>query len=124
MDTICLANTCKGLRCTRSKINVNYCKIHTTNEICSICNSTQISTTDSILKRSGKSWCIDCRKINGDEAIARMREYAMQQEIEYEKQRLEQKNQLKQMLEDRRELLDNNYFIAFENIINQIYNTA
>ena len=124
MDTICLANTCKGLRCTRSKINVNYCKIHTTNEICSICNSTQISTTDSILKRSGKSWCIDCRKIKGDEAIARMREYAMQQEIEYEKQRLEQKNQLKQMLEDRRELLDNNYFIAFENIINQIYNTA
>ena len=113
MDYVCLANTCKGTRCTRLKTSENYCKIHTTNEICSLCNSTQISTTDSILKRSGKSWCIDCRTIKGNEAIERLEEHVEIQRIENKKQRLE----------ERRELLENTVpFEVYEDIINKIFN--
>ena len=128
MDYICLASTCKGTRCTRLKTSENYCKIHTTNEICSLCNSTQISTTDSILKRSGKSWCIDCRTIKGNETIAKLEEFLENQRIESEKKRLEDKKKLIDLLDqmkERKELLEDTVpFEVYEDIINKIFNTA
>lgn len=74
MDS-CLANTCKGTRCTRKKTSAHYCKIHTTNEVCTACGSTQISKTDSIYKNSGKSLCVPCIRVQGDEILKSTQEY-------------------------------------------------
>ena len=74
MDS-CLAKTCKGTRCTRKKTSAHYCKIHTTNEVCTACGSTQISKTDSIYKNSGKSLCIPCIQVHCDEILKSTQEY-------------------------------------------------
>ena len=59
-DTLCLANTSKGNPCKKMKISEHYCRIHTTNEICCTCGSNVISSTESILKISGRSLCRTC----------------------------------------------------------------
>ena len=89
MEHICIANTRNGLQCTKRKVNVHFCKIHTTNEICSKCDSTEISSTDSILKSYGKSLCNACRKVLSDEAIARSHQSLIELEEKCEIQRLE-----------------------------------
>ena len=81
MDIVCLANTCNGTRCKKKKVNVNYCKIHTTNEICTLCGSTQISSTDSILQRSGKSLCYPCRVVEGNKCLDYVRRYVAEHAI-------------------------------------------
>ena len=60
MDTLCLANTSKGIPCKKQKISEHYCKVHTTDEICCTCGSNVISSTESILKISGRSLCWMC----------------------------------------------------------------
>ena len=89
MNYICTANTRNGLQCKKNKINDHFCKIHTTNEICGTCGSTEISTTDSILKNCGRSLCNPCRKVKGDAICARAHEYLIEAEKKAEIQRLE-----------------------------------
>ena len=121
MDNICIAITRKGLCCTRSKVNENYCKIHTTNEVCSICNSTQISSTESIFKSSGISWCKDCRKIKSDETIARANECLIQQRIKHKAQRIANEKMLREMLLHNKDILEQaNQYHIFENMVNQM----
>lgn len=109
MDLKCLANTCKGSRCTRNKINNNYCKIHTTNEICTRCNSDLISSTDSILASSGKSLCVPCRTILGNEAVESMKiyvmEYTMEQRRKHEATMRDYEKQMREILEKTKNLL-------------------
>ncbi len=123
MDHICLANTCKGLRCSRSKVNENYCKIHTTNEVCSLCFSTQISSTDSILKHTGKSWCTNCIKIKSDEALARALKCVEEHRIIIKAKSIENETMLRQMLHNNRDILERaNQYHVYENMINQMFN--
>ena len=99
MDTICLANTCKGTRCSRKKTSTHYCKIHTSNEICDTCGSDLISSTDSIYKTSGKSMCVPCREIQSAEILVRMKQYADEQRVEHEAKMREINDRLRDSLQ-------------------------
>ena len=99
MNTICIANTRNGLQCKKNKINAHFCKIHTTNEICGTCGSTEISSTDSILKNCGRSLCNPCRKVEGDEAVARAYVFVLEAQEKAELQRLENEKIRRQLLD-------------------------
>ena len=122
MEHICIANKRNGIQCTKRKVNDHFCKIHTTNEICSTCGSTEISSTDSILKNYGKSLCNACRKVLSDAALARSYEYVIEAEKKNEIQRLEyeeimRKHVIEMKLLDEQERINN---IKFSEIMNGI----
>lgn len=84
----CNADTCKGIRCSKNKVNDNYCEIHMTNETCATCGSTQISSTDSILKRTGRSACRSCLVEEAKILIAKLQVYKEVQKIKCADQKI------------------------------------
>ena len=97
MDTICLASTCNGIRCKKTKFSAHYCKVHTTNEICETCGSDMISSTDSILRRSGKSLCYGCNREEGKRTVERMKIEGEEHRVKYEEQRRAYNEQMRAM---------------------------
>lgn len=89
MDHICKANKLNGLQCTKRKVNVHFCKIHTTNEICGTCGSDEISSNDTTLKNCGRSLCNTCKKVECDEILARAHETLIEVQKKAEIQRIE-----------------------------------
>ena len=124
MAHICIANTRNGLQCKKNKVNAHFCKIHTTNEICGTCGSTEISSTDSILKNCGRSLCNACRKILSDEACARARESLIELEKKAEIQRLEyeeimRESEIQRKKMDRESQIQN---VRFMELMNELHN--
>ncbi len=108
MDTVCLANTCKGFRCKKKKVGAHYCKVHTTNEICETCGTDMISSTDSILRSCGKSLCHGCNREEGKRAVERMRVYAEEQRVKFEEQSRAYAEQIRAAREQMRALEEEN----------------